>query len=204
MSYWASVTKVSWGRFFFSRSKPIRKTIKKKEGCAILTEAQEYGVNGHIVHIKEQNGNCIRKYHHYLRRKKKGVRFIKIYWIKRNLLASYTTNDVESHTTSIQTSKLHHLTRFVERDVWQIISVDDPRLVLGLGMVANLSVNPEKQKEKFYIKKIEKSRILINTQASLYVYNTAGKKNQHWGENCNTLTPFCSLNKQAKNCTHFY
>lgn len=204
MSNWASVTKVSWGRFFFSRSKPIRKTIKKKEGCAILTEAQEYGVNGHIVHIKEQNGNCIRKYHHYLRRKKKGVRFIKIYWIKRNLLASYTTNDVESHTTSIQTSKLHHLTRFVERDVWQIISVDGPRLVLGLGMVANLSVNPEKQKEKFYIKKIEKSRILINTQASLYVYSTAGKKNQHWGENCNTLTPFCSLNKQAKNCTHFY
>ena len=53
--------------------------MKKKEGCALLTEAQEYGVNGHIVHIKEQNGNCIRKYHHYLRRKKKGVRFIKIY-----------------------------------------------------------------------------------------------------------------------------
>ena len=45
--------------------------MKKKEGCAILTEAQEYGVNGHIVHIKEQNGNCIRKYHHYLRRKKR-------------------------------------------------------------------------------------------------------------------------------------
>lgn len=57
--------------------------------------------------------------------------------------------------------------------------MDGPRLVLGLGMVANLSVNPEKQKEKFYIKKIEKSRILINTQASLYVYSTAGKKNQH-------------------------
>ena len=45
--------------------------MKKKDGCAILTEAQEYGVNGHIVHIKEQNGNCIRKYHHYLRRKKR-------------------------------------------------------------------------------------------------------------------------------------
>ena len=70
--------------------------MKKKEGCAILTEAQEYGVNGHIVHIKEQNGNCIRKYHHYLRRKKKRSSFYQDLLNKKELI-SFIQNLTVSH-----------------------------------------------------------------------------------------------------------
>ena len=56
------------------------------------------------------------------------------------------------------------------------ILVDGLRIVLGFGMVAYPFVYPEKQKGNFIFKKIEKSRILMKTQASQDVYSTASKR----------------------------
>ena len=47
------------------------KLLWEQKRARLLTEAKEYGVNGHIVHIKEQNGHCIRKNHHNLSGKNK-------------------------------------------------------------------------------------------------------------------------------------
>ena len=41
----------------------FRQENKYRQTSAVLTEAQEYGVNGHVIDVKEQDSNSISKNH---------------------------------------------------------------------------------------------------------------------------------------------
>lgn len=60
----------SWLRVITKRLKPsfsVKILITAMDWLyCILTEAQEYGVDGHVIHIEKQHCYRIRKYHHGL------------------------------------------------------------------------------------------------------------------------------------------